>query len=77
MRAQLGAEQIDQSGVHELVVVGDAQGEEGLIAELGGEALVHPAAWDFSMQKIRSAQPMWPAVTLMRAPFSVPAERAS
>ena len=42
MRAQLGAQQIDQGGVHELVVVGDAQGEEGLVAELGGEALVHP-----------------------------------
>ena len=28
------------------------------------------AAWFFSMPKIRSAQPTWPAVSLIRAPFS-------
>ena len=39
MRGEFGLQERDEVGVHELIIVGDAEDDERLVAELGGEAL--------------------------------------
>lgn len=75
--AKLGLEEGDECGAAAQVVVGYAEHDEGFFSELVGKFFPHAGGLFPSMQKIRSARSTCPAVSLLRAGFSVPAERAS